>query len=46
MFSSLPAALAGNGTRQLEVMDLSGNAVMGGVLPAEFAGWSNLTVFQ
>ncbi|WIA22988.1 hypothetical protein OEZ86_009906 [Tetradesmus obliquus] len=46
IFNSLPAALAGNGTRQLEVMDLSGSTVMGGVLPAEFAGWSNLTVFR
>jgi hypothetical protein len=46
MFSSLPAALLGNGTRQIEVLDLSENAVLGGVLPTEYASWSNLTVFR
>jgi hypothetical protein len=46
MFNYLPAALAGNGTTQLEVLDLSGNTVMGGELPAAFAGWTNLTVFK
>jgi hypothetical protein len=46
VFDALPASLAGNGTRQLEVLDLSGSAVLGGSLPAVYSSWSNLTKFK
>jgi hypothetical protein len=46
VFNALPDALAGNGTRQLEVLDISGRAVLGGSLPAAYSSWSNLTVFK
>lgn len=43
-FNSLPAVLANN--TLLEHLDLSGNQVMGGVLPEEYTFWTNLTVFR
>lgn len=44
-FSSLPAALAINGTH-LEVFDLLYSQVLGGVLPGEYGAWTNLTTFR
>jgi hypothetical protein len=43
-FSALPAELA-NGT-VLEVLDLWGARVAGGLLPVEYEAWRNLTVFK
>jgi hypothetical protein len=43
-FNSLPAVLANNTV--LEQLDLSGNQVMGGVLPEQYLSWTNLTVFR
>lgn len=44
MFSSLPPGLS-NGT-MLEVLDMWGNAVLGGQLPPEYSAWTNMGVFK
>lgn len=43
-FSSLPPGLA-DGT-VLEVFDMWGNQVLGGILPPKYANWTNLGVFK
>jgi len=44
-FTSLPANLTA--VSRLQVFDLSGNTITGGVLPGTYgAAWPNLTAFQ